>query len=392
MLAPDPDGDVRSLFFMCVSCPLFLSLLSFPLCIGRRRLRLPASEGRGVHRRLRNPFLLSLTSPAFPLSPPPPLSRSFVLPRAPSFAFVLTHSHTNPLPPSLDLRLNREAQGCRTTRFACMADTGWIAGHTYIIYGPLLSGVTTLIFESTPVYPTPAHYWETVAAHKVTQFYSVPTAVRLLRRQTETGSIVVAPFPGAMPTKPGSATMPFFGQVPAILDAMTGEELTCPNVKDHARYLESYMKLYPGVFYTGDGAAHDADGYIWIKGRLDDVIRIGLPTGVAETAVVGTVEELTGQVVHAFVMLKPEFTYDTANEAALAKELVLEVCKVVGPFGVPKKIYVVPDLQTPSRKSMHRIMRKIVAGEGDQLGDLSTVAEPGIVELMKQKITVAESA
>ncbi|KAJ7160430.1 acetate--CoA ligase [Mycena filopes] len=356
-------------------------------------------------------------------------------------------------------------------RFACMADVGWITGHTYIIYGPLLNGVTTLMFESTPVYPSPARYWETVARHKVTQFYSAPTAVRLLRRlgahhvaphdlsslrvlgsvgepinpeawtwynehvgkgecavvdtfwQTETGSIVITPFPGAIPTKPGSATVPFFGHVPAILDPLTGEELEGNNVEgvlalktpwpsiartiwqDHARYLETYMKPYPGLFYTGDGAARDEDGYIWIKGRIDDVINVSghrlstaeiesaliMHKGVAETAVIGTADELTGQAVYAFVTLKPEFTYDANNEAALAKELVLQVRKVIGPFAAPKKIYIVPDLpKTRSGKIMRRIMRKIVAGEGDQLGDLSTVAEPGVVELIKQK--VAESA
>ncbi|KAJ7663613.1 hypothetical protein B0H17DRAFT_1162843 [Mycena rosella] len=352
-------------------------------------------------------------------------------------------------------------------RFACMADVGWITGHTYIIYGPLLNGVSTLMFESTPVYPTPARYWETVAAHGITQFYSAPTAVRLLRRlgehhvtphdlstlrvlgsvgepinpeawnwynehvgkrecavvdtfwQTETGSIVVTPLPGAVPTKPGSATVPFFGHVPAILDPMTGKELEGNSVEgvlalktpwpsiartiwqDHARYLETYMKPYPGLFYTGDGAARDEDGYIWIKGRIDDVINVSghrlstaeiesaliMHKGVAETAVIGTADELTGQAVYAFVTLKPEFSYDTNDEAALAKELVLQVRKVIGPFAAPKKIYIVPDLpKTRSGKIMRRIMRKIVAGEGDQLGDLSTVAEPGVVELIKQKV------
>ncbi|KAJ6467834.1 hypothetical protein C8R45DRAFT_474222 [Mycena sanguinolenta] len=354
--------------------------------------------------------------------------------------------------------------------FACMADVGWITGHTYIIYGPLLNGVTTLMFESTPVYPTPARYWETVVKHKVTQFYSAPTAVRLLRRlgahhvaphdlsslrvlgsvgepinpeawnwynehvggkqcavvdtfwQTETGSIVITPFPGAVPTKPGSATVPFFGHEPVILDAVSGKELDGPAEgvlalktpwpsiartiwQDHARYLETYMKPYPGLFYTGDGAARDDDGYIWIKGRVDDVINVSghrlstaeiesaliMHKGVAETAVIGTADELTGQAVYAFVTLKPEFSYDVNNEEALAKELVLQVRKVIGPFAAPKKIYIVSDLpKTRSGKIMRRIMRKIVAGEGDQLGDLSTVAEPGVVDVIKQK--VAEKA
>lgn len=354
-------------------------------------------------------------------------------------------------------------------KFACMADIGWITGHTYIIYGPLCNGVTTTVFESTPVYPTPSRYWQTVEKHKLTQFYSAPTAIRLLRRlgahhvenhnlsslrvlgsvgepinpeawnwynehvgkmqcaivdtfwQTETGSIVITPFPGAIETKPGSATVPFFGIEPAILDPVSGKELHGNNVEgvlalktpwpsiartiyqDHKRYLETYMKPYPGMFYTGDGAARDEHGYIWIKGRIDDVINVSghrlstaeiesaliLHPGVAETAVIGTADELTGQAVYAFVTLKPEFSYDENKEDELAKELVLQVRKVIGPFAAPKKIYIVSDLpKTRSGKIMRRIMRKIVAGEGDQLGDLSTVAEPGIVDVIKAKVAI----
>ncbi|KAF8508730.1 hypothetical protein BU17DRAFT_77923 [Hysterangium stoloniferum] len=352
-------------------------------------------------------------------------------------------------------------------KFACMADVGWITGHSYIIYGPLANGVTTTVFESTPVYPTPSRYWQAVQAHKLTHFYSAPTAIRLLRRlghqhveghdltslrvlgsvgepinpeawhwyndhvgqrqcaivdtfwQTETGSIIITPFPGAIETKPGSATVPFFGIQPAILDPTTGKELVGNNVEgvlaikapwpsiartvynDHKRYLETYMKPYPGLFYTGDGAARDKDGYIWIKGRVDDVINVSghrlstaeiesaliLHTGVAETAVIGTADELTGQAVHAFVTLKPEFVYNKDDESGLAKELVLQVRKVIGPFAAPKKIYVVYDLpKTRSGKIMRRIMRKIVAGEGDQLGDLSTLADPSVVDQLKEKV------
>ncbi|KAI0827271.1 acetate--CoA ligase [Trametes gibbosa] len=351
-------------------------------------------------------------------------------------------------------------------KFACMADIGWITGHTYIVYGPLANGVTTTVFESTPVYPTPARYWQTVDKHQITQFYSAPTAIRLLRRlgehhvqdhdlgslrvlgsvgepinpeawhwyndhvgrkqcaivdtfwQTETGSIVVTPFPGAIETKPGSATVPFFGIEPVILDPVSGKELTGHGVEgvlvlknpwpsiartvyqDHNRYLETYMKPYPGFFYTGDGAARDEHGYIWIKGRVDDVINVSghrLSTaeiesalithaGVAETAVVGTADELTGQAVYAFVTLKPEFTFDS-NEVGLIKELTLQVRKVIGPFAAPKKIFLVSDLpKTRSGKIMRRVLRKIVAGEGDQLGDLSTLAEPGVVDTIKQKV------
>jgi len=352
-------------------------------------------------------------------------------------------------------------------RFACVADVGWVTGHTYIVYGPLSNGVTTTVFESTPVYPTPSRYWQTVQKHKLTQFYSAPTAIRLLRRlgahhvepydlsslrvigsvgepinpeawtwynenvgrgqcavvdtfwQTETGSIVITPFPGAIETKPGSATVPFFGIDPVILDPQSGKELSGNNVEgvlalrnpwpsiarsvfgDHQRYLDTYMRPYPGVFYTGDGAARDEHGYIWIKGRVDDVINVSghrlstaeiesaliLHPGVAETAVIGSADELTGQAVYAFVTLKPEFKYDPNDEAGLDKELVLQVRKVIGPFAAPKKIYIVNDLpKTRSGKIMRRIMRKIVAGEGDQLGDLSTLAEPAVVDQIKARV------
>jgi len=171
--------------------------------------------------------------------------------------------------------------------------------------------------------------------------------------------------------------------------------------QDHKRYLETYMKPYPGFFYTGDGAARDKDGYIWIRGRVDDVINVSghrlstaeiesaliLHAGVAETAVIGTPDELTGQAVHSFVTLKPEFDYDPQHEEVLEKELTLQVRKVIGPFAAPKKIYIVSDLpKTRSGKIMRRIMRKIVAGEGDQLGDLSTLAEPGVVDQIKEKV------
>jgi len=348
-----------------------------------------------------------------------------------------------------------------------MADVGWITGHTYIIYGPLSNGVTTTIFESTPVYPTPSRYWECVSKHKLTHFYSAPTAIRLLRRlgsqhveghdlsslrvlgtvgepinpsawlwydehvgkkecsivdtywQTETGSIVITPFPGAIPTKPGSATVPFFGIEAALLDPQSGKEIEGNEVEgvlvlknpwpsiartiwgDHGRYLDTYMRVYNGYFYTGDGAARDKDGYIWVKGRVDDVINVSghrlstaeiesaliMHPGVAETAVIGTADELTGQAVHAFVTLKPEFQYDPDNEAPLSKELTLQVRKVIGPFAAPKKIHIVGDLpKTRSGKIMRRIMRKIIAGEGDQLGDLSTLADPSVVDSIKARV------
>jgi acetyl-CoA synthetase len=233
---------------------------------------------------------------------------------------------------------------------------------------------------------------------------------------------MITPFPGAIETKPGSATVPFFGIEPVILDPQTGEVLEGNGVegilcirkpwpsiartvwKDNNRYLDTYMRPYPGYFYTGDGAARDEHGYIWIKGRVDDVINVSghrlstaeiesaliLHRGVAETAVIGVPDDLTGQAVHAFVTLKPEFTYDRNDEASLAKELALQVRKVIGSFAAPKKIIIVPDLpKTRSGKIMRRIMRKISCGEGDQLGDLSTLADPSVVEAIKAKVAAS---
>lgn len=352
-------------------------------------------------------------------------------------------------------------------RYGCMADLGWITGHTYLVYGPLANGIATTVFESTPVYPTPARFWETIDKHKLTHFYTAPTAVRLLRRlgeehvknadlsslriigtvgepinpeawhwlndhvgrkqvaivdtffQTETGSIVVSPLPGAIECKAGSATVPFLGIEVALLDPVSGKELEGSNVegvlviknpwpsiartvwKDHNRWRDVYLRPYPGYFYTGDGAVRDKDGYIWIKGRVDDVIKVSghrlstaeiesaliLYPGVAEAAVVGASDELTGQAVHAFVTLKKEFSYDSNNEVNLIKELIGQVRKVIGPFASPKKVYIVSDLpKTRSGKIMRRIMRKIIAGEGDQLGDLSTLAEPSVVDFIKAKV------
>ncbi|GAA5891214.1 hypothetical protein JCM8208_002544 [Rhodotorula glutinis] len=355
-------------------------------------------------------------------------------------------------------------------RYACMADVGWITGHTYIVYGPLANGVTTTIFESTPVYPTPSRFWEVVAKHKLTQFYTAPTAIRLLRRlghehtkghdlstlrtigsvgepinpeawewywehvgnkecavvdtywQTETGSIIITPLPGATQTKPGAATLPFFGIDPVLLDPTTGEEIKGNEVEgvlcvrkpwpsiartvygDHKRFLDTYMNPYPGYYFTGDGAGRDHDGYYWIRGRVDDVINVSghrLSTaeiesaliqhnGVAETAVVGIPDELTGQAVVAYVSLKPEFAAENPDEPALLKELVLQVRKTIGPFAAPKKLVLVNDLpKTRSGKIMRRLLRKIASGEGDQLGDLSTLAEPAVIDQIKEKFAKA---
>jgi acetyl-CoA synthetase len=345
--------------------------------------------------------------------------------------------------------------------YGCMADIGWVTGHTYIVYGPLLNGGTTVLFESTPIYPTPSRYWEVVAKHKITQLYTAPTAIRLLRRfgddyvkghdlsslriigsvgepinpeawewyndvvgrkecsvvdtywQTETGSIIITPLPGATATKPGSATFPFFGVEPVILDPVTGKEIEGNNVEgvlavkrpwpsmartvynNHHRYLDTYFNPYKGYYFTGDGAGRDKDGYYWIRGRVDDVINVSghrLSTAeiesalivhhaVAEAAVIGIADALTGQCVHAFTTLKPN------EEGTDVKDLALQVRKVIGPFAAPKKIYIVSDLpKTRSGKIMRRILRKIVSGESDSLGDLSTLSDPSIIPVLIDKV------
>ncbi|KAG9306981.1 hypothetical protein G9A89_000895 [Geosiphon pyriformis] len=344
--------------------------------------------------------------------------------------------------------------------YGCMADIGWITGHTYIIYGPLCNGATTVLFESTPVYPTPSRYWETVAKHKITQFYTAPTAIRLLRKfgeqhveghdlsslrvlgsvgepinpdawewyhevvgkkqcavvdtywQTETGSIVITPLPGAISTKPGSATYPFFGIEPVVLDPETGEELKGNSVEgvlaikkpwpsmartiynNHHRYIETYFNPYKGYYFSGDGVGRDKDGYYWIRGRVDDVINVAghrlstaeiesaliIHPAVAEAAVIGVNDEVAGQAVNAFATLKP-------NQEVDHKDLILQVRKVIGPFAAPKKIYLVSELpKTRSGKIMRRVLRKIVAKEEDQLGDLSTLSDPSIVPILIEKV------
>ncbi|KAI5791717.1 acetate-CoA ligase [Peziza echinospora] len=341
-------------------------------------------------------------------------------------------------------------------------DVGWITGHTYCVYAPLLLGVTTLVFEGTPAYPDFSRYWEIIAKHKITQFYVAPTALRLLKRagdhhintdlaslrvlgsvgepiaedvwkwyheqvgkeechivdtywQTETGSHIITPLGGCTPTKPGSASLPFFGIEPAIVDPITGQELVGNDVEgvlavkqpwpsmartvwgSHQRYQDTYFNVYPGYYFTGDGAARDHEGYYWIRGRVDDVVNVSghrLSTAeieaalihhlaVAEAAVVGVADELTGQTVNAFVSLKDGHK----NSADMRKELTMQVRKSIGPFAAPKAVFIVDDLpKTRSGKIMRRILRKILAGEEDQLGDISTLSDPSVVEHIIQTV------
>jgi acetyl-CoA synthetase len=341
-------------------------------------------------------------------------------------------------------------------KFFCGGDVGWITGHTYVVYAPLLLGVATVVFEGTPAYPNFSRYWDVIEKHEVTQFYVAPTALRLLKRagnqhvkaqmkhlrvlgsvgepiaaevwkwyfeivgkeeahvvdtywQTETGSNVITPLAGVTPTKPGSASLPFFGIEPAIIDPVSGEEIHGNDVEGvlafkqawpsmartvwgaHKRYMDTYLNVYKGYYFTGDGAGRDHEGYYWIRGRVDDVVNVSghrLSTAeieaaliehnaVAEAAVVGINDELTGQAVNAFVAIKD------GNEVndQLRKDLVLQVRKSIGPFAAPKAIFVVPDLpKTRSGKIMRRILRKILAGEEDQLGDTSTLSDPSVVD------------
>ncbi|UNI20110.1 Acetate--CoA ligase [Purpureocillium takamizusanense] len=341
-------------------------------------------------------------------------------------------------------------------RYFCGGDVGWITGHTYVVYAPLLLGVSTVVFEGTPAYPNFSRYWDIIDKHKVTQFYVAPTALRLLKRagdehvkgemkhlrvlgsvgepiaaevwkwyfeivgkeeshivdtywQTETGSNVITPLAGITPTKPGSASLPFFGIEPAIIDPVSGEEIHGNDVDGvlafkqpwpsmartvygaHKRYMDTYLNVYKGYYFTGDGAGRDHEGFYWIRGRVDDVVNVSghrLSTAeieaaliehhaVAEAAVVGVADELTGQAVNAFVAVKD------GNEIndALRKEFIMQVRKSIGPFAAPKAIYVVPDLpKTRSGKIMRRILRKVLAGEEDQLGDITTLSDPSIVD------------
>ncbi len=337
----------------------------------------------------------------------------------------------------------------------CTADVGWVTGHSYIVYGPLANGATTLMFEGVPTYPDASRFWQVVDKHAVNIFYTAPTALRALMGQgdelvkstsraslrllgsvgepinpeawewyyhvvgenrcpivdtwwqTETGGILITPLPGATPLKPGSATRPFFGVQPALLDP-DGNELegaTSGNLViktswpgqmrtvygDHERFIETYFKMYPGFYTTGDGARRDEDGYYWITGRIDDVINVSghrmgtaevesalvLHEAVAEAAVVGYPHEIKGQGIYAYVTLMAGI--EPSEE--LRKELVQTVRKEIGPIASPDVIQWAPGLpKTRSGKIMRRILRKIAANELDSLGDTSTLADPAVVD------------
>jgi acetyl-CoA synthetase len=337
----------------------------------------------------------------------------------------------------------------------CTADVGWVTGHSYILYGPLANGATSLMFEGVPNYPDAARFWEVVDKHKVNIFYTAPTAIRALMRegeapvkrtsrkslrllgtvgepinpeawlwyhrvvgdkrcpivdtwwQTETGGILISPLPGAIGTKPGSATKPFFGIQPVIVDGegrvLEGEaegnlciDDSWPGQMrtvygDHQRFVDTYFKTFPGKYFTGDGCRRDKDGYYWITGRVDDVINVAghrLGTAevesalvahqkVAEAAVVGYPHDIKGQGIYAYVTLKAGIE---PNEG-LRKELVQWVRKEIGPIATPDLIQWAPGLpKTRSGKIMRRILRKIAENEYSNLGDTSTLADPTVVQ------------
>ena len=338
----------------------------------------------------------------------------------------------------------------------CTADVGWVTGHSYLVYGPLANGATTLAFEGVPSYPDASRFWQVVDKHQVSVFYTAPTAIRALMRegddpvkatsrqslrvlgtvgepinpeawewyykvvgdsrcpivdtwwQTETGGHLITPLPGATALKPGSATRPFFGVQPAIVDATDGTVLdgeaegalvmTHPwpgqmrsVYGDHQRFIDTYFATYKGTYFSGDGAKRDADGYYWITGRMDDVLNVSghrmgtaevesalvLHDKVAEAAVVGFPHDIKGQGIYCYVTLVKGV--EPSDE--LKKELVQLVRSEIGPIASPDVIQWAPGLpKTRSGKIMRRILRKIAANELDSLGDTSTLAEPAVVE------------
>ena len=337
----------------------------------------------------------------------------------------------------------------------CTADVGWVTGHSYIVYGPLANGAITLMFEGVPTYPTNSRFWQVIDKHQVNIFYTAPTAIRALMSsgdepvkstsraslrllgsvgepinpeawewyyqvvgdsrcpivdtwwQTETGAIMITPVPGVTDLKPGSATLPFFGVKPALLDAEGNEiqgaatgnlviKQSWPSqirtvFGDHQRCIDTYFSTYPGYYFTGDSARRDEDGFYWVTGRVDDVINVSghrlgtaeiesslvLHSNVAEAAVVGYPHEIKGQGIYAYVTLMEGL--ETSEE--LRKELIKFVSDDIGSFAKPEIIQFSPSLpKTRSGKIMRRILRKIAANEIENLGDTTTLADPSVVE------------
>ncbi|MDG2017951.1 MAG: acetate--CoA ligase [Porticoccaceae bacterium] len=339
--------------------------------------------------------------------------------------------------------------------FWCSADVGWITGHSYILYGPLCNGGTTLMFEGVPTYPDASRFWQVIDKHQVNQFYTAPTAIRALMGagdefvkrtsrnslkllgtvgepinpeawdwyhrvvgeyncpivdtwwQTETGAHMLTPLPGAMALKPGSATLPFFGVQPVILDD-DGQKVEGPGegllmikeswpsqirtvFNNHQRCVDTYFSAYPGYYFTGDGARRDEDGYYWITGRVDDVLNVSghrlgtaeiesalvLHDAVAEAAVVGSPHDIKGQGIFCFVTLMSD-----AKPSEDLKKQLIDLCSIeIGPIAKPDIIRWAPGLpKTRSGKIMRRILRKLASGEFEDLGDISTLADPSVVE------------
>lgn len=345
----------------------------------------------------------------------------------------------------------------------CTADVGWVTGHSYLVYGPLANGATTLMFEGVPNYPNHSRFWDVIDKHKVSIFYTAPTAIRALMRegeepvtktsrkslrilgsvgepinpeawnwyhdvvgegrcpivdtwwQTETGGIMISPLPGVMKQKPGSATLPFFGIKPVVLspEGVVQQETASEGVlaiadswpgqmrtvfKDHERFEQTYFASYKGYYFTGDGCRRDEDGYYWITGRVDDVLnvsghRIGTAeiesalvghAGVSEAAVVGYPHDIKGTGIYAFVTLRSGLQ----GSEEIKKELIQWVRKEIGPIATPDLIQWAPGLpKTRSGKIMRRILRKLAENHPDQLGDISTLADPSVVDdLLKNRL------
>jgi acetyl-CoA synthetase len=342
--------------------------------------------------------------------------------------------------------------------YFCTADIGWITGHSYIVYGPLANGATTVMFESTPLYPDPGRYWQVCDDLGVNIFYTAPTALRSLAQygdapikkykrdtirvlgtvgepinpdvwrwyhdvvgegrctivdtwwQTETGGILITPLPGVTPTKPGSATLPFFGVKPVVLDPTSRQVIEGNGVSgalclaspwpgqartvwgDHQRFKQTYFSQFPGYYFTGDGCRRDEDGYYWITGRIDDVLNVSghrLGTAevesalvgheaVAEAAVVGFPHPIKGEGIYAYVLLNEG--YDTHDREELVGALKQQVRHAIGAFAAPDVIHIASGLpKTRSGKIMRRILRKVASSEYEGLGDLTTLAEPAVV-------------